>query len=255
MEKPIIFISHIHEEKELAIELKKFIDESFLDMADVFVSSDMDSIELGCKWLDKITNSLRNCVIELLICSSNSITKPWINFEAGAGWIRNTCKVIPICHSGLMPKLLPIPLNMLQGMVISEEKKLHELFEIISKEIECKLPSVDYKSFILTISKLEKIYTYGGKIKLNLTLFLDFLRKYCFIELKEGLGTITFENKIFLDSIKKNVIFPKFCVKSECIDSKMYDCFDFLEKQKILKIDFCGSLYGPDGYSQYFYIK
>ena len=40
MDRPIVFISHISEESAIAVTIKKLIDESFLGMLDVFVSSD-----------------------------------------------------------------------------------------------------------------------------------------------------------------------------------------------------------------------
>ena len=254
MDRPIIFISHIHEEKELAVSLKDFIDKSFLKIPDVFVSSDVDSIELGCKWLDRITDSLKNCSIELILCSNKSILKPWINFEAGAGWIRS-CKVIPICHSGLLPESLPLPLNLLQAMILSSEKKLQELIDIISKEIGCNKPNVDYRNFLLNIKELENKYSYGKDVEFHLLMFLDFIRKYCFMELKAGKGRVFFDNKVFLDSIGKGVIFPRFIVNSSLIDPRIRDCIDFLNKAKILQIVFCGSMISPEGTSQYFYIK
>ncbi|PWW84198.1 hypothetical protein CYK95_04780 [Clostridium perfringens] len=104
MNKPIVFISHITEEKELAYKVKELIEESFLEMMEVFVSSDGESITAGDRWLDNITNSLTSCVIELILCSSESIKRPWINFEAGAGWIRKI-PVIPLCHSGMKKKI------------------------------------------------------------------------------------------------------------------------------------------------------
>lgn len=76
MNKPIVFISHITEEKELAIELKRLIEESFLGMLEVFVSSDEDSIASGSRWLDNITEALKNCVIELILCSPESVKRP-----------------------------------------------------------------------------------------------------------------------------------------------------------------------------------
>ena len=69
MEKPIVFISHITEEAELALKLKDLIESSFLGMIEVFVSSDETSISAGARWLDNITESLSNCSIELILCS------------------------------------------------------------------------------------------------------------------------------------------------------------------------------------------
>jgi len=47
MSKKIVFISHIKEEKELALQVKHFIEDAFLGIIDVFVSSDENSIPLG----------------------------------------------------------------------------------------------------------------------------------------------------------------------------------------------------------------
>ena len=50
MEKPIVFISHITEEKEVALALKKLVESAFIGMMEVFVSSDPRSITLGQEW-------------------------------------------------------------------------------------------------------------------------------------------------------------------------------------------------------------
>ena len=52
MQKPLVFISHITEEKEIAHALKQLVEKTFLNMIEVFVSSDPTSIRLGGKWLD-----------------------------------------------------------------------------------------------------------------------------------------------------------------------------------------------------------
>lgn len=83
--KPIVFISHIDDEKEIAGAFKTLIEKEFLGLIDVFVSSHARSIELGQRWLDEITKALKHCKIEFIICSPISIQRPWINFEAGAG--------------------------------------------------------------------------------------------------------------------------------------------------------------------------
>ena len=84
-DKKIIFVSHISEEKELAILLKKNIKELLLSSVDVFVSSDDQSITLGNKWLETVSNNLEKCILIIVLCSQESIKKPWINFECGAG--------------------------------------------------------------------------------------------------------------------------------------------------------------------------
>jgi hypothetical protein len=47
MPKPLVFISHITEEKDIAGALKVLVESAFLGMIEVFVSSDPTSIRLG----------------------------------------------------------------------------------------------------------------------------------------------------------------------------------------------------------------
>jgi TIR domain len=117
--KPVVFISHIDDEKEIAAAFKSLIEKAFLGLINVFVSSDARSIELGERWLNAITEALKTCAIEFIICSPISIKRPWINFEAGAGWVRDV-PVVPLCHPGIQPAGLPLPLNLLQGANLNE---------------------------------------------------------------------------------------------------------------------------------------
>lgn len=157
--KKIVFISHITEEKDLAIFVKEFIEEAFLGLIEVFISSDEHSISLGQRWLDNITDALKNCSIEIILCSPVSIKRPWINFEAGAGWIREI-PVIPLCHSGIEPSQLPLPLNLLQAAKINELASLKLLLPVLAQAIGSKLPNYDFSEFISKAESFEKEYTF-----------------------------------------------------------------------------------------------
>lgn len=159
MSKPIVFISHINEEKDIALELKSLLEDSFLGMMDIFVSSDDASISAGTRWLDNISNSLGNCSIELILCSPKSVQRPWINFEAGAGWVRNI-PVVPLCHSGMEPSNLPVPLNLLQAVKLSEISGLKLLLPLLSNAIGSKEPKVDFSDFVNKVKEFEENYTF-----------------------------------------------------------------------------------------------
>jgi hypothetical protein len=59
-QKLIVFISHISEERNLALFIKSEIEAAFLGMVDLFVSTDEgESLPLGQRWLDKISKALR----------------------------------------------------------------------------------------------------------------------------------------------------------------------------------------------------
>lgn len=146
MNKPKIFISHITEEAELAKLLKEIIDNKFLGTLDVFVSSNDDCIKLGDNWINTIKDSLDNSKLIIVLCSPISISRPWINFEAGAGWLKGI-PVIPLCHSGLTPSKLPVPINSLQGGIISNENDIKKLFKKLSEISHTDCPDYKDKDF------------------------------------------------------------------------------------------------------------
>ena len=65
-DKPLIFISHISEEADIAKAFKETIETTFLGMVDLFVSSDRDTIGVGSNWLDRITEGLRTAQAMLI---------------------------------------------------------------------------------------------------------------------------------------------------------------------------------------------
>ncbi len=166
--KPLVFISHITEEKEIAVAFKELIESSFLGMLDVFVSSDEDSIHMGQKWLGRISNGLKTCTIEIVLCSPKSILRPWINFEAGAGWVRDI-PVIPLCHSGIEPAKLPMPLNLLQAAKANEVSSLKLIFPVLAQAIGAKTPSIDFSDFVAKVAEFEVRYTFWDACNLAFT--------------------------------------------------------------------------------------
>jgi hypothetical protein len=174
MSKKLVFVSHISEEKELAYLVKDFISNAFLGLIEVFVSTDENSISLGQKWLENITNSLKECSIEIIICSPKSVKRPWINFEAGAGWIRDI-PVIPLCHSGIHPDTLPMPLNLLQGANLNSVSELRLLLPILAKAIDSSVPNFDFSDFAEKVKIFEKKYTFWNECNNCFSIF----KKYC----------------------------------------------------------------------------
>jgi uncharacterized SAM-dependent methyltransferase len=137
-----VFISHVSEEAELARYLQERLSEDFLNFVEVFVSSDDVSISAGDPWLASIEKALQNAAILIVLCSRLSIRRPWINFEAGAAWIRKI-PIIPICHSGLTPGELPMPISTLQAVEIDKPGAFARLYDRIAKQLGCRTPRID----------------------------------------------------------------------------------------------------------------
>lgn len=163
MNKPVVFISHIAEEKELVLKLKELISDKYLGMIEIFVSSDEKSIQAGSRWLDKVTIALQACKVMMILCSPKSVERPWINFEAGAGWVKEI-PVIPLCHSGMEIRNLPTPLNLLQACKMADVESFKKIFPILSKALgTTRVPEGDIKDFIDNVIKFEGNYTIYNK--------------------------------------------------------------------------------------------
>ncbi|MGC8592355.1 toll/interleukin-1 receptor domain-containing protein [Acidithiobacillus sp.] len=163
--KKLVFISHINEERELAKILSEEIKSSFLGLLDTFVSSDGESLPAGGRWLDSIDTALTNSAIQISLCSPQSIKRPWINFEAGASWIRRI-PVVPLCHSGLSKSGLPIPLAMLQGADLDNADDLKVMFAELAKILgAAKTPTIDYCGLIDKCKIFIESYTYFNKVR------------------------------------------------------------------------------------------
>lgn len=159
MARKQIFISHISKETTLARALKERILVDFGKKSlDVFVSSDRTTIEAGSKWLQEIERALKAADLVMVMASRESVARPWVNFEAGAVWLKGV-PLIPICHSGMTPAGLPTPLNLLQGTSIDNAEGLQKVYDAIARQIEVATPSVDFKAmardFTRVVEQLE----------------------------------------------------------------------------------------------------
>ena len=152
--KKAVFISHISDETDLAQWLKVRLDRDFLGGLEIFVSSDRSTIEAGRRWLDEVHDALKSADLQIVLCSRASVGRPWVNFEAGAVWLRDI-PVIPACHSGLEPQALPIPLNMLQAVVLSRPEGLAKLYDSVAAAMGLRTPSVDFGAIATEAAAIE----------------------------------------------------------------------------------------------------
>ena len=156
--KPIIFISHISEEANLAAIFRQHIPTDFLSLVDVFVSSDTESISAGRNWLTSIESALRDACVELILGSKVSIKRPWINFEAGAAWMKGI-PVVPVCHTELRPRDPPMPFSVLQAVEANQESGLRQIYALIARKLESEVPHPDFTKLIEEIQSFETEYT------------------------------------------------------------------------------------------------
>jgi hypothetical protein len=143
-EKVNVFISHITEEQVEATKAKEYLERVFKDQIEVFVASSWTSIQPGEDWFKCIAAAIEKADIMLVFSSGDSVGRPWVQFETGAGWFSKKTKVIPVCHKGMTPPALPEPIRRLQAIDInaaSEGEQLRKLAEAIKTVANLREPS------------------------------------------------------------------------------------------------------------------
>ena len=180
MPDKLIFLSHIHEESEMALVLKKAIESEFAGFVEVFVSSDGTSIPAGANFLKRIEDGLIECIGAIYLISANSVKRNWINFELGAVWVRNATNArtggaeiptLPFCHSGCTPDNLPMPLNNLNAIQANQSSQLELAFRSLQSAVGGKgTLRTDFDQLANDVGAFERQYMLGANLKEMLAL-------------------------------------------------------------------------------------
>lgn len=157
MERLSIFLSHLTVESKLADIIKTRLVHDFIGLVDVFVSSDRTSIPVGSRWLSEVNSALNRASVHVILCSPESMTRSWIQFEAGAAQIRGI-SIIPICHSGLTPAQLPVPLSEWEGIKAASASGVQKFYDSIAKLLGSDVPAVDFEAYASEIATFEAEY-------------------------------------------------------------------------------------------------
>lgn len=157
MPKSKIFVSHISKEAALAEVLQENIRRDFQDTLEVFVSSDGVSIEAGDDWLKSVRNALKGAKAVIVLCSKESVGRPWVNFEAGAAWLRDV-PIIPVCHTDLKPDDLPLPLKLLQAVEANQPAGVKRLYARLARIVGADEPKARYAKIAEAVKDCEQEY-------------------------------------------------------------------------------------------------
>ncbi|HEX8116173.1 MAG TPA: toll/interleukin-1 receptor domain-containing protein [Pyrinomonadaceae bacterium] len=132
-----IFISHIREEAGVARALRLCILEEFKNKYPVFISSDKRLLLAGELWLERIREELESAKIVVLLLSTKSLGRPWVNFEAGGAWLTKKA-LIPACFGELRKKDLPKPYSDIQAIKLPRDS--YPLMCAIAKHLRIACP-------------------------------------------------------------------------------------------------------------------
>jgi hypothetical protein len=118
--KARVFISYVHEDKEIAQAVQSLLVSTLSLEKEVFLSTDQAQVLAGHVWLEKVREALQSCELLLLLLSERSINRAWVNFEAGAVWLARK-PVIPICIGRMLIEFLPQPYTGMQSVCLPSD--------------------------------------------------------------------------------------------------------------------------------------
>jgi len=137
MDNSIILISHDNSDEKIAVEIKLFLEEIFLN-AHVYVAG--RDLVGGQIWINEIKTHLKSSQVIISLLTPKSLENKWVYFESGAGFTDE--KTIPLLTDNLKPENLTPPMSLLQARVLSEQG-----FITLIKDISKKLNQREPKSF------------------------------------------------------------------------------------------------------------
>ncbi len=155
LKSKLVFLSHAAKDQEIAITLKRVI-ENAIPGSDVFVSSDTEDLHPGDEWVRKILEKLREARMLLILATDRSLSRPWVWYETGAGW-RSELRMIPCCLGRVRKSQLPGPFSSYQGLNVNEEKDLLSLLVEVSAELQLPFQSPETLSIIAELQRLDQL--------------------------------------------------------------------------------------------------
>jgi hypothetical protein len=159
-EKPVVFITHASGERRVAEALKKALTDSLGAGVVVFVSSDAESIEAGERWFQSVARHLATCVAQVILCSPNAITRPWVHFEAGSGWGRKI-PVIPAYYAGVTERMLPDQFRDFEAVDLSTADGVKALVRSVARAVDLAPEPVRSVAVIKMVKEAESLQKAG----------------------------------------------------------------------------------------------
>lgn len=123
-----IFISHDATDQTIALELKNFLENIFLN-SNVYVSG--KDLEGGQTWIENIKLALKSSQVIISLVTKKSIIANWLYFESGAGFTDD--RTIPLLTDNLQFKDLTPPLSLLQSRLLNKDGIDSLILDIVKK--------------------------------------------------------------------------------------------------------------------------
>lgn len=154
-----VFISHVHEEKGIALALQGLIYAQLGGTGGgghvkVFLSSDKFQWRAGEDWLKRVRTELSRAETLVAVLSRRSLARHWVNLEAGAAWVLDRT-IIPAIHSDLTTAELPRPYS--DFNVVDLQSDPHHLLRSLGRDLPYPPPlSPDHPAHVALREALEQ---------------------------------------------------------------------------------------------------
>lgn len=154
-----IFISHHHNDKDLAEAWRKLIEAISARQIEVWYSSDVRperGVAMGRDWHEQLYQQLSECHFVIALQTLANYNRPWVMWECGlASGVNRSRGIIPIVY-GIERDELRSPLSIYQGYDGEEPEQIHEVCQRLLKAAELELPhhsmSRPLKTYLATIN-------------------------------------------------------------------------------------------------------
>lgn len=151
--KKVLFLSHAAADEEIAIHLRKVLEQAFADLK-VFVSSDPEDLPPGDPWVQTVLSHLGEAFAVWVLATERGLSRKWVWFEAGAGWNRPGA-FVPCCLGKIRKGGLPAPYSQYQAVTLDEKEDLESVFASAAKQLGFSVPKMDYAALAMELVRLD----------------------------------------------------------------------------------------------------
>lgn len=154
MKKPLIFISFTASDEDVACRFRDIIAEGFLGQFQTFLSA--EDISAGDQWRENVHKQLKACSLLIVIATSRSSHRAWINYEIGAVSVQDK-KVIAIIGPDYSHEKLPSTYDTRQAVDGINIKDYNKLIKALTAFLPGTIPpKIDFSDFIAFFRDFEK---------------------------------------------------------------------------------------------------
>ncbi|MBX7046975.1 MAG: toll/interleukin-1 receptor domain-containing protein [Ignavibacteria bacterium] len=130
---PLIFISHVTEDAEIAKTIGDWIKQKYANSITTFISS--ENLSGGDDWWRTIRKNLKKADLILVILTKRALNRPWIYFESGGGYFLETRTIPLVLDINIKDDFKP-PLSQFQYYNLGFPISLKRLIEDINEEFK-----------------------------------------------------------------------------------------------------------------------